>query len=150
MTKRWLWPQVIHTAELLAEVLDYLTTKCGFGIFEDSEYHWQDANDTCGDDEWYHVRYYLCPKAPKDNEAAKTDYMVDAGDLIYAEYYVHDPDVVSRMRPGKKFIDYTEMVCGGCTQDEFRDMLEEITARKDVSSVLPKKIKDKLANLFDD
>ena len=150
MTKRWLWPQVIRTAELLAEVLDYLTTKCGFGILEDSEYHCQYANDTCGDDEWYRVKYYLCPKTPENEKAVKAGYAVNTGNSIYAEYYVHDPDIVSRMRTGKKFIDFTEMVCGSCTQDEFKDMLEEITARKDINPILPKGIKDRLANLFED
>lgn len=150
MTKRWKWPQVIRTAELLAEVLDYLTTKCGFGILEDSKYCWQQANGNYGDDEWYNVCYYLCPKTPRNEEAVKIGDAIDTGISIYAENYVHDPDIVSRMRPGKKFIDYTEMVCGNCTQDEFRDMLEEITARKDVNPILPKEIRDKLANLFHD
>lgn len=137
------WPRLFEAVQLTAEVLTYLTEKCGYQLIRRCE------DDSSDYDDWVDVIYSL-QKPDPGNSGELTDtaplYMYQTKDFTLTNKWRENGD--------EQYISVKEMAVHHCDETDFGLTLRRITCMPsydtDMPEELKKRVTDVLAGIPDD
>lgn len=133
------WPRLFEAVQLTAEVLTYLTEKCGYLILRQCE------DDSSDFDYWVNVFYSIRKPDPGEPEEAHL-YMYQTKDFTLTNKWCENGD--------EQYISVKEMAVHRCDETDFGLILRRIICmpsyETDVPEELKKRVTDVLAGIPDD
>lgn len=131
------WPRLFETVQLTAEVLTYLTEKCGYLILRQCE------DDSSDYDYWVNVFYSIRKPDPVKSEKQPEEvclYMYQTKDFTLINKWRENGD--------EQYISVKEMAVHRCDETDFDLILHRIICMPSYETDMPEELKKRVADVL--